>query len=193
MWLIRHAASTAAAGSAIGVTDLPLSDAGREQAHRLASALASRPVVRVLSSDRLRALQTAYIVAGPHAAVGVEVSAALRELDFGAWEGRSLADLWVEEPDAAKAWEDDIHATPSSFGESVDDVARRVVAFWRSVQPLPEAGELAIVGHRGSLAILRSLITGSSIPVAFAMGLGLGCAVALDAPGLVSEAWPRSL
>lgn len=190
VWLIRHAASTAVTGTAIGVTNLPLSAVGREQARRLAFDLAGRPLVRIVSSDR--ALGTASIVAVPHAGVGVESSAALREIDFGAWEGRSLGDLWVEDPAAAKAWEDDIHATPASFGESVDDVARRVVAVWRSLQPLPEAGELAIVGHRGSLAILRALITGETVSDAFAAVLDLGCAVALIAPGSITETWLRS-
>ena len=64
----------------------------------------------------------------------------------------------------------------------------RVVAFWRSMQPLSDAGELAIVGHRGSLAILRALITGETITDAFAVGLALGSAVALVAPGSASEA-----
>jgi len=192
VWLIRHAASTAATGSAIGVTDLPLSDAGREQAKVLAAELASRPLIRIVSSDRRRALETASIVAVPHSGVDVESSPALREIDFGAWEGRLLSDLWVEDPAAAKAWEDDIHATPASFGESVDDVSQRVAAFWRSMQPLPEVGELAIVGHRGSLAILRALITDETIPDAFAAGLALGCAIALVALGSASEAWPRA-
>jgi broad specificity phosphatase PhoE len=129
---------------------------------------------------------------GSSRAIGGESSAALREIDFGAWEGRLLSDLWVEDPAAAKAWEDDIQATPASFGETADDLARRVVAFWRSVQPLSDVGELAIVGHRGSLAILRALITGEAIPEVFAAGLGLGGAVALVAPGSVTEAWPRS-
>jgi broad specificity phosphatase PhoE len=192
VWLIRHAASTAAAGSAIGVTDLPLSDVGHEQARRLAAELARRPLVRIVSSDRRRALATASVVAVPHSGVGVESSAALREIDFGAWEGRSLSDLWVEEPDAAKAWEDDINATPASFGESVDDVSLRVVAFWRSMQPLSDVGDLAIVGHRGSLAILRALITGETIPDAFAAGLTLGSAVALVARDSARAAWPRA-
>ncbi len=192
VWLIRHAASTAAAGSAIGATDLPLSDVGHEQARRLAAELASRALARIVSSDRRRALETANIIAAPHSRVCVESSSALREIDFGAWEGRSLSDLWVEEPAAAKAWEDDIRTTPASFGESVDDVVRRVAAFWRSLQPLPDVGELAVVGHRGSLAILRALITGETIPDAFAAGLGLGSAVALVASGSASEAWPRS-
>jgi len=71
-------------------------------------------------------------------------------------------------------------------------VAATVSRGIRSMQPLPEVGELAIVGHRGSLAILRALITDETIPDAFAAGLALGCAIALVALGSASEAWPRA-
>ena len=128
VWLIRHAASSAAAGSAIGLTDLPLSDVGHEQARSLASELASRPLVRIVSSDRRRALATANMIAVPHSGLRVESSSALREIDFGAWEGRSLNDLWVEDPAAARAWEDDIHATPASLPISSRMIRERSVA-----------------------------------------------------------------
>jgi broad specificity phosphatase PhoE len=176
VWLIRHAESTRAPGTAIGVTDPPLSDQGVAQARVLAATLAPRPLVRVVSSDRQRALATARIVAQPHH-LEVESSAALREIDFGVWEGRSLADLWAEEPDAAKAWEQDIRSTPPSFGESLYDLERRVAMFWAALGPLPPVGEVAIVAHRGSLAALRALITGSTTADAFASELALGAAI----------------
>jgi broad specificity phosphatase PhoE len=163
-------------GTAIGVTDPPLSDQGLADARVLAATMAARPLVRVLSSDRLRALLTARIVAQPHR-LDVESSAALREIDFGAWEGRSLADLWSEEPEAAKAWELDIRSTPASFGESLNDLEGRVAMFWAGLRPLPPHGEVAIVAHRGSLAALRALIGGSTIADAFASELGLGAAI----------------
>jgi broad specificity phosphatase PhoE len=163
---------------AIGATDPPLSDQGFEQAGRLAAAMAGHPLVRILSSDRKRALATARIMARPHG-VAVEPSAALREIDFGAWEGRSLADLWSEEPVAAKAWEDDIRATPTSFGEGFAEFERRVANLWHSVRPLPPTGEVAIVAHRGPLAVLRALITGETVSDAFASGLEPGAAVAV--------------
>jgi len=118
VWLIRHGASTAARASAIGATDPPLSDEGHAQAHLVAALMKGRPLMRVLSSDRERALETARIVAALHR-LPVEATDALRELDFGAWEGRSLGDLWSEEPEAARAWDMDIRRTPASFGESV--------------------------------------------------------------------------
>ncbi len=180
IWLIRHGESIRKPGSVIGVTDPPLSDAGIEQARRLGAAMAAHPLVRVLSSDRRRALATARLVAQPHG-LHVETAAALREIDFGAWEGRSLADLWSEDPEAARAWEEDLRSTPSSFGESLSDLESRVATFWSSLRPLPPVGEVAIVAHRGSLAVLGALITGSPMAEAFASGLELGAAVALVA------------
>lgn len=180
VWLIRHAASTRVPGTAIGISDPPLSKDGVVEARSLAATLASRPLVRVLSSDRQRALHTARIVARPHG-LAVECGAALREIDFGAWEGRSLADLWAEEPDAAKAWEQDIRSTPPTFGESLHDLESRVAMFWSGIQPLPTRGEVAVVAHRGSLAALRALITGSTIADAFRHELELGAATAVVA------------
>jgi len=42
LWLVRHGATTAEPGVAIGSSDPPLSDEGLEQARRLADDLARR-------------------------------------------------------------------------------------------------------------------------------------------------------
>jgi broad specificity phosphatase PhoE len=141
--------------------------------------LGGRPLTRVLSSDLKRALATADAIATPHRLV-VESTPALREIDFGAWEGRSLADLWSEDPNAAKAWEDDIRSTPSTFGENLADLERRVQSFWREVYPL-DGGEVAVVGHRCSLAVLRACVTGESLEEAISTQLDMGAAIVVVA------------
>jgi broad specificity phosphatase PhoE len=180
IWLIRHGASTASPGLAIGVTDPPLSDLGRSQARSAATVLADRPLVRVLSSDLKRAFETADIVAARHRLV-VETYTALREIDFGKWEGRDLGDLWLEDSAAARAWERDVRHTPRAFGESVSDLERRVAAFWMQTCPLPPAGEIAIVGHGGSLAVLHALISHRPMAATIGSRLGLGEVIGLDA------------
>lgn len=156
IWLIRHATSTTPPGITVGAGDPPLSDAGRAEAHRLAESLASRPLVGVWSSDRTRAVDTASAIGEPHNLI-VDATPALRELDFGAWEGRDLRDLWREDPDAARAWEADITDAPRAFGESVPDLELRVRDFWNGLEL---TGEIAVVAHRGSLAALQAAITG---------------------------------
>jgi len=180
VWLVRHGATTAPPGVAIGSSNPPLSALGWEQARHVAAELASRPLARVLSSDLERAIATAHTVAIPHH-LDVEPTASLREIDFGAWEGRSLADLWSEDPQAARAWEDDIRRTPSTFGESLADVESRVTGFWRSLGPPPDGIEIAIVAHRCILAVLRAVLTGESLEEAFTPQLDFATAMAVVA------------
>ena len=156
VWLVRHAAPTTPAGITVGAGDPPLSEAGRAQAERIAGSLVARPLTAVWSSDLRRAVDTAALIAAPHH-LAVEATPALRELDFGAWEGRDLRDLWSEDPRAARAWEVDITDTPRSFGESLFDLEHRVGDFWRGVVL---TGEVVVVAHHGSLAALQSLISG---------------------------------
>jgi alpha-ribazole phosphatase len=180
VWLVRHGTTTAPPGAAIGATDLPLSDEGLAQAGRVAADLARRPLARVLSSDLKRALSTADVIAARHNLV-VEPTPALREIDFGAWEGRSLADLWSEEPGVAKAWEEDIRSTPPTFGEDLAHLQSRVEGFWRRVQSEFADREVAVVAHRCSLGVLRATITGESLEEAFSFEFEPGGAVALIA------------
>lgn len=163
VWLIRHAATTAPPGLAIGAGDPPLSELGRREAHDLAAGLANRRLGGVWSSDSRRAVETAAIIAASHG-LAVMSTAALREIDFGAWEGRHLSELWDEDPAGAQAWEADIRQTPRSFGESVAELELRVRAFWEG---LALNGEIAVVAHRGSLAALQSVIVGQPFADSF--------------------------
>ncbi|HKW70135.1 MAG TPA: histidine phosphatase family protein [Candidatus Dormibacteraeota bacterium] len=163
VWLVRHASTTAVPGITIGAGDPPLSEEGRAQARRLAASLGERPLSRIWASDLTRAVETAVIIAAPHR-LSVQTTPALRELDFGMWEGRALSELWRDDRDAALAWEADITDTPATFGESVRQLEVRVREFWSRVEL---AAEVACVAHRGSLACLQSVITGQPFAECF--------------------------
>lgn len=173
VWLIRHGITAAPAGVAIGSSDPSLSDEGLKQAAALADQLDGERLTRVFSSDLARALQTARPIAARHR-VAVESVPALREIDFGPWEGREMSRLWVSDRAAAEAWEADITRTPASFAESFDQLERRVLDWWRTV-PRP-TGDIAIVAHRGPLAVISATITGRPIAAAFADHLQPGSA-----------------
>lgn len=129
VWLVRHGETDAPAGVAIGSSDPPLSRTGRAQAQALALELAPRPLTAVYSSDKIRAIATATPIAEAHG-IAVQINRRVRELDFGAWEGRSLVSLWTEKAQAAATWERDLRATPPSFAENVAALELRVAAFW---------------------------------------------------------------
>ncbi len=180
VWLARHGAAEHDPALALGWSDPPLSAAGRGQAAATAARLAAMPVRRVLSSDLRRARDTATAVAAAHGLEAV-VTADLRELNFGAWEGRRLGDLWAERPEEAAAWEADLRAMPASFGESFAEFEQRVLRALTliGVEEGGPAGDV-VVAHRGPLAVLHAHLTGTSLEVAWRLPFDVGSVTAVE-------------
>ena len=170
LWMARHGKTEAPSGVAIGRTDVPLAAAGRRQAAELAERLAGVPLQRIYASDLRRSRETAERVASAHG-LPVEIDADLRELDFGAWEGRRLADLWRDSPAEAGEWESDLRRVPATFGETFAELEARVNRFAAS---LPRCGDALVVAHRGSLAVLYAQLSGASIATAWRLSFELG-------------------
>lgn len=114
--LVRHGRTTAnASGVLAGRTaGVSLDDVGRAQAARTAERLAVVPLVGVVSSPLERCQQTAQFIvdlqraqqsdqqpgALPGAQVGAQMSSIeddITECDYGQWQGRSLAELGLED------------------------------------------------------------------------------------------------
>ena len=139
LWLVRHGPTHARV--LLGHTDLPADLGDRAALARLDEALPAAPLV---SSDLRRAVQTADALAGgrdrlPH-------QAALREMDFGAWDGRPADDIddpalrpFLERPGALRA----------PGGESWDDLALRADA---AIARLARGRrDLIVVAHMGTI------------------------------------------
>ncbi|MGW7258524.1 bifunctional RNase H/acid phosphatase [Streptomyces sp. NPDC054834] len=112
--------------SGSGGTDPSLSDVGREQAQRVAAALARRGTIQaIVASPLARTRETAGIVA---ARLGLEVTIddGLRETDFGAWEGLTFGEVRERYPDDLNTWLADPAAEPTGGGESFAATAARI-------------------------------------------------------------------
>jgi broad specificity phosphatase PhoE len=107
--------------------DISINDAGRRQADALRRRLAGITFERVITSPLFRARETTEILVGD--TVRVEADPRLKEMDYGAWEGRTYAEL--DETDGAnrRAWLLRPDELRCPGGESGDDVARRVTSF----------------------------------------------------------------
>src|SRR5438045_2953639 len=91
VWLIRHGETEwSRSGLHTGRTDLPLTEAGRANAAAIARRLSGHAFDLVLSSPRLRALDTCRL-----AGYGdrVQIDSNLAEWDYGDYEGRSTAGI----------------------------------------------------------------------------------------------------
>ncbi|MFK0021567.1 bifunctional RNase H/acid phosphatase [Streptomyces sp. NPDC090798] len=112
--------------SGSGGTDPSLSDVGREQAERVAAALAARGTVQaIVASPLTRTRQTAAAVAA-RLGLDVAIEDGLRETDFGAWEGLTFAEVQERYPDDLKTWLASPKAEPTGGGESFAATARRI-------------------------------------------------------------------
>jgi alpha-ribazole phosphatase/probable phosphoglycerate mutase len=153
--LVRHAETEESArGRCYGSLDVGVSETGSAQCARLAKALAAEPVSAVVSSPRIRAIETARAIAEAHG-LDVGVDADLQELDFGELEGRTYDEIAASMPELYAAWM--AHPTRVRFpgGEGYPDLERRAL---RAVQMLRREfrdGTIVVVTHGG---IVRAVL-----------------------------------
>ena len=151
--LIRHGETPwSKSGQHTGLTDIPLTDNGRERASALAPRLSSRSFGLVLTSPLSRAQETAHL-----AGLDPQDDPDLLEWDYGAWEGRTTADIRAELQDPTwVVWD---HRVPagSTPGEQPEEVAVRAQRVIRRCQPFLASGEsVALVAHGHFLRILTA-------------------------------------
>jgi probable phosphoglycerate mutase len=153
--ILRHAATGwNAEGRLQGSTDIPLSPAGEAAAKswRLPSP-ADR--WRRVCSPLQRARRTAELVQPP---APITVESRLREMSFGAWEGKSVAQLRAEGGEAFAAAERlglDFHPPG---GESPRIAMDRIAGWAREVACGGEP--LVAVSHKAAIRALLALATG---------------------------------
>ncbi|MEU3533849.1 MULTISPECIES: bifunctional RNase H/acid phosphatase [Streptomyces] len=146
--------------SGSGGTNPPLSAAGRDQAHRVADALARRGTVQtVLASPLTRTRETAEIVAA-RLGLDVVVEDGLRETDFGAWEGLTFGEVRDRYPDDLNAWLADPAARPTGGGESFAEVAARIAV----------TKDELVTAHAGRTVLLVTHVTPIKTLVRLALG-----------------------
>ncbi len=128
-YFVRHGVSEWNAENRLcGRTDVSLSDEGRRQAVRLAERLRGLSPAALYTSPLRRAVETAEIIA---AATGVKpiVDGRLIELDYGAWEGMTFAEVMELDADAYRAWDADPANVAPREGESGAQALARVAPF----------------------------------------------------------------
>jgi len=134
-----------------GQADVPLSEAGHVQAHRLAQRLVAegRQIQAMYTSDLSRAAQTAEILG---AVLGMRPAPDLawREMDIGVWSGLTTAEVIARhavEWERLRAGED----LPRGGGETFAQFQSRLVrGAWQLLEK--HAGEdVAIVTHGGAV------------------------------------------
>jgi len=155
IYLIRHGEiDTATPRRFLGQTDLALNENGVRQALALGEHLHTIPFTGVFSSPLQRAVHTAVLVSG-RPMHEISLTAAFKEIDLGAWEGLSVAEVQDRFPGAYEKRGQDLEHFRPPGGESFGDLAARTVP---ALLELAERGDgpLLIVAHAGVNRVILS-------------------------------------
>lgn len=145
VWLVRHGETQWNAEHRFqGISDIALTDRGREQAAELATRIGQRRFDAVWSSDLVRAVETARIVFGEP-----RIDRRLRELDFGDIDGLTWSDLSDEVRDGLL----EFRGFEAPNGEAVEHLHDRVEEFMDEL----ESGDHVAVTHGGVVRMVSEL------------------------------------
>lgn len=154
LYLVRHGQSTWNVERRIQGQTMspPLTELGRHQARRAAMQLAQTGATTLLTSDAMRALQTAEFI-GSVLGLSPTPTSLLREQHWGELQGRTSDDAWA----AAALLRDD---EPPPGGESRRYVRARLEQLFRSDALRNAAGPVVLVSHGDTIAQAVRLLSG---------------------------------
>jgi broad specificity phosphatase PhoE len=163
VYLVRHGATALTAEDRFaGSTDVPLSEAGRRQVASLAERLRGEKIDAIHASPLARTMETARILAAPHGLAPV-AEPALREIDYGRWEGLSRADVEGAFAEEYAIWEEDPFTIAPLGGEAGVSVLNRALPVIRRIVEQHRHGSVAIVSHKGTNRLLIGSLLGFDV------------------------------
>lgn len=134
-----------------GKSDIELSEAGLEQARRLAVSLKHEDIAAIYSSPLKRARQTADVINGYHGRT-IEMHEELMEMSMGDFEGFSFEDLMARESVFLRRWIADPAAVRMPKGETLEELQNRA---WPRIEKIIAKEENAlVVSHNFTIAAI---------------------------------------
>jgi probable phosphoglycerate mutase len=158
--LVRHGDTLQAAeGYFAGDIDPPLTDHGRAQADAVGRVAGTLNLAAVYVSPKLRARQTAEPTLR---ACGLEpvVEDGLREIAYGAWEGRKESEIKASDPEAYNAWSQDPALVSPPGGESAFSIAARALPCLVRARREHPNGHVMFVSHKATVRVIVCALLG---------------------------------
>jgi broad specificity phosphatase PhoE len=162
-YFLRHGETEASrSGAYTGDLDVGLTPEGHQMAEDFAGSYGSLLWEAVFSSPLRRCVDTAKPFAE---AVGLEVRLrdGLKEISFGAWEGKTPQQLDREFHDDYVSWLADAGWNRPTRGERGIDVARRSLQVIDEIEQTHSSGNVLLVSHKATLRIILCALLGIDV------------------------------
>lgn len=161
--LIRHGQSIANLERVYaGHTDIDLSELGKVQAQKTAEYVADKyKIDKIYASDLKRAYNTAKPISD---SLKIEIipDERLREIFAGEWEGLKFDYLMEEYKDEYGVWKNDIGNARCTGGESVKELAERILAKITEIAKENDGKTVVIATHATPIRSMQCLWQGMS-------------------------------
>lgn len=151
--LIRHPKPTVT-GICYGSMDVALSEEGLQQAHTIVKELAAEAFAAIYTSPLRRCAEMARMLMEGRECPLVVLDA-LREIDFGRFEGHTFDELARDYPEIYRRWMEAPSEVEFPDGESYAVLRARVVAAARDLRVRHAGQSIALVTHGG---VIRTLV-----------------------------------
>ena len=144
IYFLRHG-QTETPGTYTGSTDVALSTSGRNQVQTIAPLVRAIEIDACFCSPMLRCRSTFEILDLNSQCI---VDDALKEIDFGTWEGKSFTQVYDEDRETMETWFEQKERFSFPSGESIHSFGCRVTRWVEKLRCTSYANVL-VVSHAG--------------------------------------------
>ncbi len=162
-----------------GHNDIGLSPLGVKQLKDLAVQLKSVPLAGVYASDLFRAFKGAEVISRGRN-LKPQAVPALREVNFGVWEGLSFEEIATHYPEELQGRFQDLANFCIPGGESLMDVRRRALPRLDELLKQHAGQTIAVVAHAGINRVIVSEALGLPLDNLFRLDQNYGCLNIID-------------
>lgn len=154
VYLIRHGEAVGNVTHVFqGLSDLPLTDNGRQQAELCGERMAKIHLDKIYASHMSRAQDTAKAIASRQG-LSVLTEPGVVEINGGDWEGCYWPDMPKKYPKEIYLWDHNVYRLEIPNGETIKHVCERMRDTVRRLAQENEGKTIAVVSHGGAIRCL---------------------------------------
>ena len=164
LWFLRHGQTADSRANLFcgSGRDPGLTPDGLEMAQAFAAAYRTVPWTALLASPLARTMETAAAISEA-SALPVETCDGLKEIAYGAWEGRSAEEVDRDFHDDYVRWSEDPAWNAPTGGERAVAIERRVLDVVSDVAQRYGSGRVLIVSHKATIRIALCHLLGIDV------------------------------